>query len=854
MQKVFVFVEGLRHSFGKINLASLQAKRHLVFFIVIVQSLASFAQAPLMGWSSWNTFGININEQLIKSQADAMVSSGLSEAGYQYINIDDGYFGGRDKSDGHLLIHPEKFPDGLQPVVDYIHSKGLKAGIYSDAGRNTCASTYGGDKWGIGVGLYEHDLQDCQMFFADLDFDFIKVDFCGGSGGYHRLRLNEQTRYTDISRAIKATGKKGVRMNVCRWAYPGTWVRDVAESWRTTGDINCSWKSVRSIIAENLYLSAYGGNGHYNDMDMLEVGRGLSETEDETHFAMWCIMNSPLLIGCDMRSISPAALRLLTNRELIALNQDPLLQQAYVAKKQNDCYILVKDIEKAYGTSRAIAIYNPTDTVQTVRLMLSDLDLAGEIRMKDLVSGEVQPLITNHLPLIVQVPAHGTKVYRLDAKERLERTLYEAETGYIATYQELRNNQQAMSGIYEYDDHCSGGMKATWLGMSNENSLQWNNIHSKKGGTYRLRVETLRQPDEIRSFSVDVNGKTIGQLSDTLKVMNINLKKGENTIRLYNAATWMPDIDYITVESLEGKTFTFDGIGVIVQDNFTADPAPMVDGGRLYIVAGHDAAYDDVRGMEGKYGFNIIGWLCYSTKDMKTWTDHGTIMTPADFTWGVGEAWASQMMEKDGKYYFYVTAQAGEPYNCKAIGVAVSDSPTGPFRDAIGRPLIEDKMTPNGPRGWWNDIDPTVFIDTDGTPYLCWGNGTCFMVRLKPNMVELDGDIQTIDVPNYVEGPWLHRHGDWYYLTYAGMNGRSEDICYAMSRSITGPWEAKGELMGNAERSFTIHPGIAEFRGKNYLFYHNSTLPLHGYTSATGRRSVAVTELEYLPNGEMKVK
>ena len=153
-------------------------------FLLLVLSCSclvlSAQESPLMGWSSWNAFGFQISDQIIRQQADAMVSSGLKDAGYTYINIDDGYFGGRDE-DGNLLIHPTRFPNGMRPVVDYIHSLGLKAGIYSDGGQNTCASYFGGDTIGVGVGLYGHDKADCRLFFHDLDFDFIKIDFCGGS-------------------------------------------------------------------------------------------------------------------------------------------------------------------------------------------------------------------------------------------------------------------------------------------------------------------------------------------------------------------------------------------------------------------------------------------------------------------------------------------------------------------------------------------------------------------------------------------------------------------------------------------------------------------------------------------------
>ncbi|MDH6313929.1 arabinoxylan arabinofuranohydrolase [Parabacteroides sp. PFB2-10] len=290
----------------------------------------------------------------------------------------------------------------------------------------------------------------------------------------------------------------------------------------------------------------------------------------------------------------------------------------------------------------------------------------------------------------------------------------------------------------------------------------------------------------------------------------------------------------------------------LIKDKFTADPAPMVYNGRLYLYVGHDEYYDGQDGASGGKEFNITEWLCYSTADMQTWTDHGSVLKPTDFAWGVGEAWASQVIEKNGKFYYYTTVQAGEPYNSKVVGVAIGDSPTGPFKDAIGKPLITDDMTDNGARGWWNDIDPTAFIDDNGEAWLSWGNGTCFLAKLKPNLIELDGDIQVVDVPRFVEGPWLHKRGDMYYLTYASMGRGKETIAYATAPSMAGPWTPQGELTGMAENSFTIHPGIIEFKGQWYLFYHNAVLTIDGHAGAIGRRSVCVDELHYNSDGTMK--
>ena len=523
-----------------------------ITFILWLTNLMAFAQnGPTMGWSSWNTYGVNINERLIKRQADAMVSKGLKDVGFDHINIDDGFFGGRNTETGELLIHPTRFPNGLKPVVDYIHSKGLKAGIYSDAGCNTCGNYYNGDYLSVNVGFYNYDQHDADFYFLDCGFDFIKVDFCGGDAPQNsqRLALDPQERYTAISQAIKNTGRDDVRLNVCRWNYPGTWVHDVAFSWRTTHDINSSWGSVKGILAENLCLSAYCYDGHYNDMDMLEVGRTLTEEEDKTHFGMWCIMASPLLIGCDLSNIKSTTLALLKNEELIALNQDSLCLQAYVANLVNGCHIIVKDIETLYGNRRAFAVYNPNDNQRQVKVTFSDLDLGGALALRDVFAKEDVGTFTNDYE--VTVPAHGTRIFVADCEQRLERTRYEAETAYISDYQEIKNNQSERTGIYEAASFCSAGYKAGWLGYSEENDLQWRNVYSEEGGQYTLDIAYIS--GESRNITVSVNGiklQTVsvnsgGWQTVAKKNITIQLEKGNNIIRLSNPTSWMPDIDYI---------------------------------------------------------------------------------------------------------------------------------------------------------------------------------------------------------------------------------------------------------------------------------------------------------------------
>lgn len=512
-------------------------------------------QLPTMGWSSWNTYRVNISDSLIMSQADAMVATGLKAAGYDHINIDDGYFGGRDEATGQLLIHPTRFPGGMKPVVDHIHSLGLKAGIYSDAGTNTCGNYYDRDTIARGVGFYGHDQQDADYFFKELGFDFIKVDFCGGNAPQNvdRLALDPQERYVAIRRAIDATGRSDVRLNVCRWDFPGIWVRDIATSWRISHDISDRWIALLSIIRQNLYLSAYAGGGHYNDMDMLEVGRSLSAEEDKTHFGLWCIMASPLLIGCDLTTLRPETLELLTNPELIALNQDPLGLQAYVAAHEAKTYVLVKDVEERFGLSRAVAFFNPSEEPARISAELSDLELGGAVSVRDVFARQDLGEVRGRLE--ADVPAHGTRIFRLTGQQRLERVRYEAETAWLSDYQELYNNRVFQTATYSHDEACSGRMSVTQLGYKPTNDLQWRDVYSRNGGEYRLTLRCLSP--ESRTIYLSVGSGVAREVrvpasADWQDVeLTLTLEPGMNIVCLRNDRGPMPDIDYADVEPLE---------------------------------------------------------------------------------------------------------------------------------------------------------------------------------------------------------------------------------------------------------------------------------------------------------------
>jgi hypothetical protein len=514
----------------------------IVLFLA-VESGAADVETPTMGWSSWNAFRVNISEGTIKHHADLVKELELDKCGYVYINIDDGYFGGRDEN-GRLKTHPKRFPNGLKPVVDHIHSLGLKAGIYSDGGENTCGSIFDNDKMGIGVGLWNHERQDAEYFFKELGFDFIKIDFCGGTkrGNTAKVDMDAKERYTLIRKTFDSV-KPGVRINICRWDYPGTWVGEIGSSWRMSHDIAPRWNSVNDIIHQALYLSAYAGPGAFNDMDMLEVGRGgLTKEENKTHFGIWCMMTSPLLIGCDLQLLrysKRGAMELLKNTELIALDQDPLCQQAYVAKREGETYVLVKDLETAHGLVRAVAFLNTEDGERMMSVDLADIELAGKTAVRDLF--ERKDLAPVEGKLSVSVPGHATRIYRLTAEKRLERRIYEGETAWMETYQELKNPVEAGTAYYKQVPEASGGVVASQVGGKG-GLLVWRHVWSAKGGKYSLKLHTLGEGGKI---VLSLNGRPVA-LKDLAAA--VTLKPGDNEVKVTGAET-LPDIDFLEVSA-----------------------------------------------------------------------------------------------------------------------------------------------------------------------------------------------------------------------------------------------------------------------------------------------------------------
>lgn len=313
----------------------------LLSLVVQAQKFENLALTPPMGWNSWNKFGCNVDEKLVREMADAMVESGLNEAGYEYIIIDDCWQVGRDEN-GRIMADPERFPSGMKALADYIHSHGLKFGIYSDAGTATCGGR---------PGSRGYEYLDA-MSYAAWGVDYLKLDWCNSG------KQNSEASYSTMRDALYAAGRPVV-FSLCEWGStkPWLWAKDVGHLWRTTADIIDSWGARISYgDTDGLYgwtlimdlqadLRKYAGPGHWNDPDMLEVGNGgMTYKENRAHFSMWCMMAAPLIAGNDLRDMSEETMQILTNKEVIAIDQDSLGIQAFRALDYGDLEVWAKPL------------------------------------------------------------------------------------------------------------------------------------------------------------------------------------------------------------------------------------------------------------------------------------------------------------------------------------------------------------------------------------------------------------------------------------------------------------------------------------------------------------------------------
>ncbi len=379
------------------------------------QKFEELAQTPPMGWNSWNKFGCNVDESLIRQTADALVSSGMKDAGFLYVNIDDCWHGERD-AQGFIKPDPKRFPNGMKALADYVHSKGLKLGIYSDAGWKTCGGK---------PGSRGREYQDA-LTYAEWGVDYLKYDWCNTEG------LKAEGAYLTMREALRAAGRPVV-FSICEWGTdkPWEWGKSIGHLWRTTGDIyNCfdcvkdhgTWKSwgVMQILDMQKGLREHAGPGHWNDPDMLEVGNGMSVNEDRAHFSMWAMLAAPLVAGNDLRSMSAETKGILTNKEVIAVNQDALGVQGFQYSAKDKVEVWFKPLT---GSDWAMAVLNRSESPYQLsfdwkREQVGDTFSKREARfdatwyaVRDLWTG--RDLGTTRRTLSATVPAHDVLMLRL---------------------------------------------------------------------------------------------------------------------------------------------------------------------------------------------------------------------------------------------------------------------------------------------------------------------------------------------------------------------------------------------------------------------------------------------------------
>lgn len=385
------------------------------------------ARTPPMGWNSWNVFGKNISEQVIKETADAIVSSGLKDVGFEYLVIDDLWHGGRDSATGQLYADPKKFPSGIKALADYVHSKGLKFGIYSDAGTLTCGEM---------PGSYGYEEKDAKLF-AEWGVDFLKYDYCYCPDYVSANNDYEMAfkRYKAMGDALKATGRP-ILYSICEWGPRSPWLWGKAAGghmWRTSYDVADIWDKPRNehspigiltSIDVMTNLGRFSGPGGWNDPDMLVIGLknsgyikggGCTDVEYRTQMNMWCMFSAPLMIGCDVRSMSDTTKTILLNKDVIAIDQDTLGKQAFRVYSKNGLEVWQKHLS---GDRKALAVFNRNEEQKTLRVSWKDIELDSAVNYDLYDVWKHATTATSVNQLSVSLKPHESQVYVLTASKK----------------------------------------------------------------------------------------------------------------------------------------------------------------------------------------------------------------------------------------------------------------------------------------------------------------------------------------------------------------------------------------------------------------------------------------------------
>jgi len=530
----------------------------------------SLVLTPPLGWNSWNVFHENINENQIKEVADAMVESGLKDAGYIFLNLDDNWMDTKRDAQGNLQNNPKTFPSGMKALADYVHAKGLKFGLYGDRGKRTCH--HYNSNWQSESGSNGHEEQDAKKL-AEWGVDYWKYDNCDSDPN------TQEKDYTAMSKALRNSGRDIV-FSICMWEYK-EWMPKIANLWRTTFDIGPAWisqswyRGVYEIIDANNKYWQIAKPGHWNDPDMLEVGnRGLSYEEQRSQMTMWSIMAAPIMISSDVRNMSNETKELYLNKDMIAINQDSLGVQGHRISDKQGKQIWTKPLKNG---DIAVALLNNNSSTQTVECNFADLGVEGEVEVRDAWKKKDLGALSH---VSVELPAHGSALLRLVVKP-VPRGLFKGEAFAIPGKIEMEDfdinglgqgnttyNENDTENHGDSDYRSGTGVdlyeKATGVIVGYNQAGEWleYTVNVKEAGDYTM-VTSVATDNSTASFTLSIDGKSVAEVpvsgenwDDFTDVKaKVTLPAGEHILRFEVTGDWF-DIDYIQFcagESCDGS-------------------------------------------------------------------------------------------------------------------------------------------------------------------------------------------------------------------------------------------------------------------------------------------------------------